>query len=151
MKKLNNRGKESSAIQLSYSESSVHPEDAFPSVAGPYRSLGAYPFWSHGEHRSKQFACALCARPLQQVLNHQFKPLLNSSSTDRILETCTRGPFCVSNEKSIWGLPIPVRCILQSCGLHGKIGAQKWGSSSVFTFDLRYQKHDMKPLTATDP
>lgn len=40
------------------------------------RSLhsGFNPFWSHGEHRYKQFACApWAATPLHQVLNHQFK------------------------------------------------------------------------------
>lgn len=53
-RRLNNRWKVSPAMQSSYSESSLCPGNALPSVTSPYMSPRSHPFWSHGEHRCKQ-------------------------------------------------------------------------------------------------
>ena len=72
------------AIQYSPSTNNLASRNTLPSMASPYMSPGwLHPFQLLGEHRCKQFACApWAATALHQVLNHQFKPCSNSSSTD---------------------------------------------------------------------
>ena len=70
---------------------SCSPFSVWPLYEHRGAPLLVHPFWSPGEHRCKQFACApWAATAPHQVCNHQFKPCPNSSPT----------PVCLQHQQS---------------------------------------------------